>query len=243
MSSRGKVALAIILAVGVIALGFLWELNRTREALSKVRIERASIKDLSVNLRWELEGFLPSPKVNGLQATLLLKANNPTDHTVEFDELTYEVILEGVRLVSGTKRWLTVGPGENYLEIPLQIEVENVSLVIESLVEKAIRNGFREVSMNYVVKGYAVVPLKLFGFKLPGSIKLPYRYENTYTLSFTPPVRPQHYQVPQRPQRWIRVIEWGWLVNGVRVNSVRPGEAVTAYLKLGGRYEGRVVVM
>ncbi len=184
MSSR-KALIVFLLIIVVAGLGLTWELNR--RALSEVRVERASLKDLSVKLGWDFGSFPPIPKVEELEVTLLLEVKNPQDYAIELDELTYEIALEGVQLANGSRKGLVINPGKNDLELPLHIKVENITPFLENLIKKIVDSKLKEVKIEYVVKGRITMPLKLFGLRL-GSVELPYRHEDSYVLPLTLPM-------------------------------------------------------
>lgn len=153
-----------------------------------IKVVDVSLRSLDLDVNWV--AGVPVPKEARL--TIDVTVHNPTGYSVEVDEIRYEVYIEETFLGEGSRREVIITPGVKHLHFPLTISAGDALKVFKEVLEEATESGFKDVSIDYEIKGFIKAPIKLFNiFDVGIKASIPFEYEGSYLIHVPlPPISP-----------------------------------------------------
>jgi Late embryogenesis abundant protein. len=203
----------------------LFYLSQLYDAARSLVVKEISVADVS------LEGFNPPGDLmpDAIHVTIYVSVHNPSMFSLEVERFVYTIYVKGSYLGEGVYERIYIPAGaERTIYLYVTSHIVDVLKIIADMIMRG------DTTLDYEVKGYVRVPVKLFGVVYVASVDVPFDRGGTYQLPYRPPL-------PSIPRRTPRP--------DVRVNAywerseVRVGEAVAAVVEVWGPVSGVLEVV
>ncbi|MEW6070497.1 MAG: fibronectin type III domain-containing protein, partial [Candidatus Thermoplasmatota archaeon] len=100
--------------------------------------------------------------------------NNPTEHGIDVEEVSYEVYVEGAYLGEGYKRDLSIPPGEKKHTFTFTFDIRDAA--------ESAKRAFLQETVLITVKGKATIPAKVFGLFTWKRFTVPYSVDKQVNI-------------------------------------------------------------
>jgi len=174
---------AIILLV-ILILGICTFIYQAYSIARSISVVNSEMKSLQINIDWSYTPYPPYiiPIIRYVILTISLIIRNPTDFSIEIESIHYKVYIEGIYVGEGSKGKFMIMPGSQKISFSLSTSTGELSNVLKKLINSAIKNGFRNITIRYKIEGTINIPIKLFNIiKLPIRVVVPFDLHGTYT--------------------------------------------------------------
>ena len=214
---RKSVVIGLVVAVLIVG-GVMYGILSQVAAMRGLEVVNLGIEDVNVEGINPLTfDFIP----DRISLTYYVDVHNPSPYDVVVKKIFYVMTIEGRYAGEGSVYNIEVPSGmTKRIRIPFETSAEAVM----SVVGDAVRRGDNIV--DYKVKGYLEVPIKIWGVIDLGSFRVPIEYRGYLELPALPGMKPK-----------ATFINAYWLPQ-----SIRLGDTAVAIVEIAGPQQGKLVI-
>ena len=182
MGAAKKVAIGVAVAVVVIVvLGVFFSFYGMYEAFRNLRVVEVGVEDVDVKgINPAILDFIPDE----IDVTFYADVENPTNYDITIEKLHYTVDIEGTYAGGGVLTDILIPA--NFKE-RIRIPYTTTAGEVLKVVGKVISSG--DTAVDYVVKGYMLVPVYVYGFRMT-TLRIPFQ-QTGYFIIPVPGAKPK----------------------------------------------------
>ncbi|MGC9148699.1 MAG: LEA type 2 family protein [Sulfolobales archaeon] len=180
-----KKILLVILALVIIGLS-IWIYQGYTIAKS-LSLENYSIVGTNVKELYKVAGIpIPLPRI--VSITFKLSLMNPTNHSIEINDVTYHIYVNGTYLGSGSRSDIKIWPGKQSISLDVDIDLAKVFDLVKlySTHMTNILRGEKGPVAEIIIRGDIKIPITLnlmvAEVKTPIVVSIPYEVIYYYEI-------------------------------------------------------------
>jgi len=217
MGKAAKIGATLIIVI--LILGMAYHLYQLYYATQNITVQAISVDNI------ELEGLNPPLDLipNAINFRFKVLVDNPSPYSVEIERLQYMVYIEERYLGDGFKEDIYIA---SHATTPVYLSFRATTSDILRIVGDLIKRG--DTAIDYSIKGFIRIPVKLFGIIKLLSVDTPFEKKGYYVIPI---------QLPSAKPT-IRAINAYW-----SKTQIRLGESAQAIVEIKDGISGTINVI